>query len=143
MPSGSTAVSAVPISPNIQSRPMVGASVAIRPMIGETIMPSCCRLVPMPTQKSDPEIECQDVVDFKGGALDALPAGTPIEIFYTEKLDSAGRASVVGNDSPGAVDNASGTAGLLELARIWGAGPRPERSVVMISFTREERPRSG
>ena len=38
----------------------------------------------------------------------------------------------------GAVDNASGIAGLLELARIWGAGPRPERSIVMIAFTAEE-----
>lgn len=38
----------------------------------------------------------------------------------------------------GAVDNASGIAGLLELARVWGAGPRPERSIVMIAFTAEE-----
>jgi Zn-dependent M28 family amino/carboxypeptidase len=38
----------------------------------------------------------------------------------------------------GAVDNATGTAGLLELARAFGAGPRPERSIVMISFTGEE-----
>ncbi|HYC67513.1 M28 family metallopeptidase [Brevundimonas sp.] len=38
----------------------------------------------------------------------------------------------------GAVDNATGTAGLLELARVWGAGPRPERSIVMVSFTAEE-----
>ncbi len=38
----------------------------------------------------------------------------------------------------GAVDNATGTAGLLELARLWGAGPRPQRSIVMISFTAEE-----
>ncbi|MBX3478537.1 MAG: M28 family peptidase [Brevundimonas sp.] len=38
----------------------------------------------------------------------------------------------------GAVDNASGTAALLELARAWGRGPRPERSIVMISFTAEE-----
>jgi Zn-dependent M28 family amino/carboxypeptidase len=38
----------------------------------------------------------------------------------------------------GAVDNATGTAGLLELARVWGAGPRPQRSIVMISFTAEE-----
>ena len=38
----------------------------------------------------------------------------------------------------GAVDNATGTAGLLELARIWGQAPRPERSIVMISFTAEE-----
>ncbi|WAC60986.1 M28 family metallopeptidase [Brevundimonas sp. SL130] len=38
----------------------------------------------------------------------------------------------------GAVDNASGTAGLLELARMYGRSPRTERSVVMISFTAEE-----
>ena len=38
----------------------------------------------------------------------------------------------------GAIDNASGTAGLLELARVWAMGPRPERSIVMISFTAEE-----
>jgi len=38
----------------------------------------------------------------------------------------------------GAVDNASGIAGLLELARAFAAGPRPQRSVVMIGFTAEE-----
>jgi len=38
----------------------------------------------------------------------------------------------------GAVDNATGTAGLLELARAYGAAPRTERSIVMISFTGEE-----
>jgi Zn-dependent M28 family amino/carboxypeptidase len=38
----------------------------------------------------------------------------------------------------GAVDNATGTAGLLEMARVFAAGPRPERSIVMISFTAEE-----
>ncbi|RYG08166.1 MAG: M28 family peptidase, partial [Caulobacteraceae bacterium] len=38
----------------------------------------------------------------------------------------------------GAVDNASGTAGLLEMARVFGAAPRTQRSIVMISFTGEE-----
>ncbi|VTO13304.1 Arginyl aminopeptidase [Brevundimonas vancanneytii] len=38
----------------------------------------------------------------------------------------------------GAIDNASGTAALLEMARQWSAGPRPERTIVMISFTGEE-----
>jgi Zn-dependent M28 family amino/carboxypeptidase len=38
----------------------------------------------------------------------------------------------------GAVDNASGTAGLLELARVYRSAPRTERSIVMISFTAEE-----
>ncbi|MDQ8027863.1 MAG: M28 family metallopeptidase [Brevundimonas sp.] len=38
----------------------------------------------------------------------------------------------------GAVDNATGTAGMLEMARAFGSGPRPERSIVFISFTAEE-----
>jgi Zn-dependent M28 family amino/carboxypeptidase len=38
----------------------------------------------------------------------------------------------------GAVDNASGIAGLLELARVAGAGPRPDRSLVFLAFTAEE-----
>ena len=38
----------------------------------------------------------------------------------------------------GAVDNASGTAGLLELARQWSKGPKPDRTIIMISFTGEE-----
>ena len=38
----------------------------------------------------------------------------------------------------GAIDNASGTAGLIELARAFAAGPRPERTIVMIGFTAEE-----
>jgi Zn-dependent M28 family amino/carboxypeptidase len=39
----------------------------------------------------------------------------------------------------GAVDNASGCAGLLELARALGRGPRPRRSVVVAFVTAEER----
>jgi Zn-dependent M28 family amino/carboxypeptidase len=38
----------------------------------------------------------------------------------------------------GAIDNASGTAGLIELARAFAAGPRPERTIVMVGFTAEE-----
>lgn len=39
----------------------------------------------------------------------------------------------------GADDNASGTAGLLELARVLAAGPRPRRSLLLIFFSGEER----
>ncbi len=39
----------------------------------------------------------------------------------------------------GAVDNASGVAGVLELARLFEAAPRPERSVFFIAFTAEEK----
>ena len=38
----------------------------------------------------------------------------------------------------GAVDNATGTSALIELARVYAAGPRPERSIVLIGFTAEE-----
>ena len=39
----------------------------------------------------------------------------------------------------GADDNASGTAGMLEIARRLAQGPRPDRSVVFMAFTGEER----
>lgn len=39
----------------------------------------------------------------------------------------------------GADDNASGTAGILEMARLLAAGPRPARSVLFIGFNGEER----
>ena len=62
-------------------------------------------------------------------------------ILYTGHWDHIGIGEPDANGDRifnGAVDNASGTAGLLELARAWGRGPRPERSIVMISFTAEE-----
>jgi hypothetical protein len=39
----------------------------------------------------------------------------------------------------GAVDNGSGTAGLLELARAFTTGPAPDRSILFIATTSEER----
>ena len=62
-------------------------------------------------------------------------------ILYTAHWDHIGTGAPNAEGDAifnGAVDNASGTAGLLELARVFGAGPRPERSIVMISFTAEE-----
>ncbi|MGV8929890.1 MAG: M28 family metallopeptidase [Brevundimonas sp.] len=75
--------------------------------------------------------------------LARLPGTThPDEtILYTGHWDHIGVGTPDANGDAifnGAVDNATGTAGLLEMARIWGAGPRPERSIVMISFTAEE-----
>ena len=39
----------------------------------------------------------------------------------------------------GALDNASGTAALLEMARAWAAGPQPQRSVLFLFVTAEEK----
>ncbi|WP_332657994.1 M28 family metallopeptidase [Brevundimonas sp.] len=62
-------------------------------------------------------------------------------ILYTGHWDHIGVGDPDANGDRifnGAVDNATGTSGLLELARVFAAGPRPERSIVMISFTAEE-----
>ena len=39
----------------------------------------------------------------------------------------------------GAVDNATGVAALIELARAFAAGPRPQRSLVFAAWTAEEK----
>ena len=62
-------------------------------------------------------------------------------VLYTAHWDHIGVGTPDANGDAifnGAVDNASGTAGLLELARLFGAAPRTERSIVAISFTAEE-----
>ena len=73
----------------------------------------------------------------------ACPARTrPDETFiYTAHWDHMGRGrpdstgDVIYN---GAMDNAGGVAGLIELARLFAAGPRPERSILFIATTLEE-----
>ncbi|MFN4297042.1 MAG: M28 family metallopeptidase [Brevundimonas sp.] len=60
-----------------------------------------------------------------GGHWDHLGMGEP---------DASGQREVFN----GAVDNASGIAAIIEIARRFGAGPRPERSVVFMGFTAEE-----
>ena len=62
-------------------------------------------------------------------------------IVLTAHWDHLGRALAFSGDAifNGAVDNATGTAGLLELARAFGSvRPAPERSVVFVAFTGEE-----
>jgi Zn-dependent M28 family amino/carboxypeptidase len=62
-------------------------------------------------------------------------------VVLTAHWDHLGRALAFSGDAifNGAVDNATGTAGLLELARAFGeARPVPERSVLFVAFTGEE-----
>jgi Zn-dependent M28 family amino/carboxypeptidase len=62
-------------------------------------------------------------------------------VIMTAHWDHLGRALAFSGDAifNGAVDNATGTAGLLELARAFGeVRPRPERSVLFVAFTGEE-----
>lgn len=66
----------------------------------------------------------------------------PDETFlYTGHWDHIGIGTPDANGDAifnGAVDNASGIAGIIELARAYAAGPQPERSIVFIGFTAEE-----
>ncbi|MGZ9100046.1 MAG: M28 family metallopeptidase [Brevundimonas sp.] len=61
-------------------------------------------------------------------------------VLYGAHWDAFGRATPVGDDDiyNGAVDNATGVAGLIELARLFKAGAAPERSVVFAAWTAEE-----
>lgn len=62
-------------------------------------------------------------------------------VVLTAHWDHLGRALAFSGDAifNGAVDNATGTAGLLELARAFGeVEPAPERSVLFVAFTGEE-----
>ena len=75
--------------------------------------------------------------------LARLPGTThPDEtVLYTGHWDHIGVGAPDANGDAifnGAIDNASGIAGMIELARMWAASPRPERSIVMIGFTAEE-----
>jgi len=62
-------------------------------------------------------------------------------IIYSAHWDHLGIGTPVGGDAiyNGAIDNATGCAILLELARVWGALPqKPKRSVLFLSVTAEE-----
>ncbi|WP_332659900.1 M28 family metallopeptidase [Brevundimonas sp.] len=74
--------------------------------------------------------------------LARIPGATHPEetVLYGAHWDAYGRATPVGDDDiyNGAVDNATGVAGLIELARLFKAGAAPERSVVFAAWTAEE-----
>jgi Zn-dependent M28 family amino/carboxypeptidase len=61
-------------------------------------------------------------------------------IAYMAHWDHLGMDQALDGDQifNGAVDNASGLAGLLELARVFGRTARPERSLVFLALTAEE-----
>lgn len=61
-------------------------------------------------------------------------------VMYTAHWDGFGHCRPGEADSTcnGAIDNASGTAGMLELARAFAAGPRPDRSILFLATTAEE-----
>jgi aminopeptidase YwaD len=75
---------------------------------------------------SDPDLAREYVVI--GAHYDHLGSGGPTSL-------AADRRPAI---HPGADDNASGTAGLIELARRLAEGPRPRRSILFLAFSGEE-----
>jgi Zn-dependent M28 family amino/carboxypeptidase len=61
-------------------------------------------------------------------------------IIYSAHWDHFGKGEAINGDSiyNGAVDNASGTAALLEIAAAFSKAPKPSRSILFISVTGEE-----
>lgn len=60
-------------------------------------------------------------------------------VIYLAHWDHLGHCAETGDTiCNGAVDNASGVGGLIELARAFGTGERPRRSVVFLATTAEE-----
>lgn len=71
-----------------------------------------------------------------------IPGGKRSEqaILYSAHWDSFGFCRATGADRlcNGTVDNASGIAGLLELARLFKASERPDRTIIFVGTTGEE-----
>jgi len=83
-----------------------------------------------------------NVVGVVPGADPAVAGECVVVGAHHDHLGLGGETSLspekVGTVHPGADDNASGTAALLEIARAFAAGPRPRRTVVLVAFGAEE-----
>lgn len=89
------------------------------------------------------EVEAANVVGIVNGSDPVLKNETIVIGAHYDHLGRGGEGSLApraGDIHHGADDNASGTAGLLELARIFASaeGPRPRRTIVFIAFSGEE-----
>lgn len=74
--------------------------------------------------------------------IGVLPGRTDERVVVGAHYDHVGVSRVAGGGEPqihnGADDNASGTAGIIELARVLAAGPTPRRGLIFIAFSAEE-----
>ncbi|MEJ2192199.1 MAG: M20/M25/M40 family metallo-hydrolase [Nitrospirota bacterium] len=80
--------------------------------------------------------------------IGAIPGANPAyegqSVILGAHYDGLGRSGpATGKIHPGADDDASGVAILLELARVLSHGPGPERTVLFVAFTGEESGRRG
>lgn len=86
--------------------------------------------------------DARNVLALVPGASPTLRGEYVIVGAHYDHLGYGGEGSLAPDERAvhnGADDNASGTAALLEIARALASGPRPERSVLFVAFTGEER----
>ncbi len=86
--------------------------------------------------------DARNVVALLPGANPLLRGEYVIVGAHYDHLGYGGEGSLAPGETAihnGADDNASGTAAVLEIAQTLAAGPRPDRSVLFIAFTGEER----
>jgi len=100
------------------------------------------RAVPMGSLTGSLRLETRAEQRTTYNVIGVLPGRTrPQEtIIYSAHWDHLGRCPAIEGDDicNGALDNATGTAALIELARRFAADGRPERSVAFIALTAEE-----
>jgi hypothetical protein len=90
-------------------------------------------------------VDVERVVRTVHNVIGYLPGETPDYIILGAHYDHLGLGgqfsmapSMTGTVHPGADDNASGTAGVLELAHYFAAGPKPKRGILFMTFAGEE-----
>jgi len=100
------------------------------------------RAVPMGSLTGSLRLETRAEQRTTYNVVGVLPGRTRPEetILYSAHWDHLGRCPAIDGDDicNGALDNATGTAALIELARRYAADGRPERSVAFIALTAEE-----
>ena len=90
-------------------------------------------------------IDVERVVKTVHNVIGYLPGDSPEYVILGAHYDHLGLGgqysmapAMTGTVHPGADDNASGTAGVLELAQYFASGPRPKRGILFMTFAGEE-----
>jgi Zn-dependent M28 family amino/carboxypeptidase len=99
----------------------------------------------MPGIEVTETVELERAVKTVHNVLGYLPGETSEYIIIGAHYDHLGLGeqfsmapSMAGTVHPGADDNASGTAGVLELAQYFSAGPKPKRGILFMTYAGEE-----
>jgi aminopeptidase YwaD len=86
-------------------------------------------------------VSAANVIGILDGSDPTLKNETIVIGAHYDHLGHGGQGSLAAREGEihhGADDNASGTAGVLELARLFSSGPKPRRTIVFIAFSGEE-----